>query len=103
MLSLVRSNTKGKIGFLSEDNRLVVGTSRQQCALYIVGNHNFLEKSSPRLWKVCEYTSILNNHTVFSITGIHTNTLVAGCVQCVLRHNNYYCKLCHNVCHYRHS
>ena len=60
ILSLVRSNTKGKIGFLSKDNRLVVGTSRQKCALYIVGNHNFLEKSSPRLWKVCECTSILN-------------------------------------------
>ena len=64
ILSLVRSNTKGKIGFLSKDNRLVVGTSRQKCALYIVGNHKFLEKGSPRLWKVCEYTSILNHYII---------------------------------------
>ena len=52
ILSLVRSNKSGIIGFLSKTNRLVVGTSRQRCALYIVGNHIFLEKSSPVLWKV---------------------------------------------------
>ena len=52
ILSLVRSNKSGIIGFLSKTNRLVVGTSRQRCALYIVGNHVFLEKSSPVLWKV---------------------------------------------------
>ena len=52
ILSLVRSNSSGKIGFLSRENRLVVGSSRQKSALYIVGNHTFLEKSSPLLWKV---------------------------------------------------
>ena len=53
ILSLVRNNSSGKIGFLSRHNRLVVGTTRQKRALYIVGNHTFLEKSSPILWKVC--------------------------------------------------
>ena len=52
ILSLVRSNPKGKIRFLKERNRLVVGSSRQKSALYIVGNCSFLKKNSPVVWKV---------------------------------------------------
>ncbi len=52
ILSLVRSNTRKKIGFLSEKNRLVVGTSRQKRALYIIGDAKFLTDNSPVVWKV---------------------------------------------------
>ena len=40
------------LGFLREKNRLVVGTSREKRAFYIIGNAKFLEASSPFLWKV---------------------------------------------------
>jgi len=47
----VRSNHKKQIGFLKEKNRLVVGTSRQKCGLYIIGNAKFLKETSTYLWK----------------------------------------------------
>ena len=48
----MRSNKRNLLGFLKEKNRLVVGTSREKCAFYIVGNAKFLEENSPVLWKV---------------------------------------------------
>ncbi|KAK3719925.1 hypothetical protein LTR37_004048 [Vermiconidia calcicola] len=38
LLSLVRSNNKGQIGFLNIDNRVCVALSRAQCGFYIFGN-----------------------------------------------------------------
>ena len=38
ILSLVRSNDKGQIGFLNIDNRVCVALSRAQCGFYIFGN-----------------------------------------------------------------
>jgi len=38
IISLVRSNDKGQIGFLSIDNRVCVALSRAQCGFYIFGN-----------------------------------------------------------------
>ena len=38
VLSLVRSNAREEIGFLSISNRIVVALSRSNCALYCVGN-----------------------------------------------------------------
>ncbi|XP_047131082.1 NFX1-type zinc finger-containing protein 1 isoform X1 [Hydra vulgaris] len=50
LLSLVRSNNEGKIGFLGEDNRVCVALSRAKKGFYIIGNIDFLAKYSA-LWK----------------------------------------------------
>ncbi|KXL47135.1 hypothetical protein M433DRAFT_64459 [Acidomyces richmondensis BFW] len=42
ILSLVRSNREGNIGFLGVDNRVCVALSRAQCGLYIFGNGHLL-------------------------------------------------------------
>ncbi|KAJ6155542.1 hypothetical protein N7470_006108 [Penicillium chermesinum] len=49
ILSLVRSNNTGTIGFLSVDNRVCVALSRAKKGLYIVGNADCIKYSSP-LW-----------------------------------------------------
>ncbi|KAG8335747.1 NFX1-type zinc finger-containing protein 1 [Homalodisca vitripennis] len=46
LLSLVRSNTENRIGFLSEENRVCVALSRARDGLYIVGNMDNLTASS---------------------------------------------------------
>lgn len=50
LLSLVRSNADGKIGFLSIKNRVCVALSRARKGLFIVGNMDCLTKES-ELWK----------------------------------------------------
>ncbi|XP_070072606.1 NFX1-type zinc finger-containing protein 1 [Drosophila takahashii] len=50
LLSLVRSNSAGQIGFLRLPNRVCVALSRARWALYIIGNLEMLEKSYPNLW-----------------------------------------------------
>lgn len=49
LLSLVRSNDKGQVGFLSIDNRVCVALSRAQCGFYIFGNGMLLYNHST--WK----------------------------------------------------
>ncbi|EMC94186.1 hypothetical protein BAUCODRAFT_141556 [Baudoinia panamericana UAMH 10762] len=49
ILSLVRSNNKLKIGFLSVDNRVCVALSRAQCGFYMFGNGNKGPKAEDRL------------------------------------------------------
>ena len=56
IVSLVRSNKKFTIGFLSSMNRLCVAISRAKCALYLFGNSAALSSSSKRGWKVGETT-----------------------------------------------
>lgn len=46
VLSLVRNNERGNIGFLSEENRICVAMSRARYGLYIIGNMSLLAKSS---------------------------------------------------------
>lgn len=46
LLSLVRSNSDGKIGFLSVDNRVCVALSRAQRGFYIFGNAQLLASQS---------------------------------------------------------
>ena len=54
LLSLVRSNSEGRIGFLGESNRICVALSRARKGLYCVGNFNLL-KSQSKLWKeICD-------------------------------------------------
>nr|POF22193.1 helicase required for rnai-mediated heterochromatin assembly 1 [Quercus suber] len=49
LLSLVRSNTQGSIGFLGIDNRICVALSRAQCGFYIFGNGELLHRT--KTWK----------------------------------------------------
>jgi hypothetical protein len=50
LLSLVRSNTVGDIGFLSVQNRMVVALSRARHGMYILGNAELLSKRNA-LWR----------------------------------------------------
>jgi len=50
LLSLVRSNADGSIGFLGVDNRVCVALSRARIGLYIVGNGALLRAKRP-LWE----------------------------------------------------
>ncbi|KAL5005050.1 hypothetical protein ScPMuIL_018506, partial [Solemya velum] len=50
ILSLVRSNTDGKIGFVGIDNRICVSLSRAKLGMYVVGNMAMMENGS-ELWK----------------------------------------------------
>ncbi|XP_068247242.1 NFX1-type zinc finger-containing protein 1-like [Palaemon carinicauda] len=49
LLSLVRSNEEGKVGFLRTENRICVALSRAKQGLYIMGNMEQLQESS-ELW-----------------------------------------------------
>lgn len=46
VLSLVRSNEHGNIGFLSEENRICVAMSRARYGLYVIGNMSLLAQRS---------------------------------------------------------
>jgi len=48
ILSLVRSNKNGEIGFLKTSNRICVALSRAKWGLYVIGNANILQKN--KLW-----------------------------------------------------
>ncbi|KAL3848155.1 hypothetical protein ACJMK2_019032 [Sinanodonta woodiana] len=50
ILSLVRSNNEGHIGFLSIENRICVALSRAKKGFYVIGNFDLLSKNS-ELWK----------------------------------------------------
>ena len=50
LLSLVRSNTAGDIGFLSVQNRMVVALSRARHGMFILGNADLLAKRNA-LWR----------------------------------------------------
>ena len=50
LLSLVRSNDDGKMGFLAEDNRVCVALSRARVGFYVVGNFEMFALKS-KLWK----------------------------------------------------
>lgn len=46
LLSLVRNNSQGNIGFLSTHNRVCVALSRAREGMYIMGNMNLLTRKS---------------------------------------------------------
>ena len=54
LLSLVRNNHSGDIGFLTIDNRVCVALSRARKGFYIFGNSNLLSHASPLWRKVME-------------------------------------------------
>ena len=52
VVSLVRSNTRGNIGFLKEEQRVNVLLSRAQHGMFLVGNTNtFLMKAGSKVWQ----------------------------------------------------
>ncbi|CAL8088270.1 unnamed protein product [Orchesella dallaii] len=54
LLSLVRSNEEGNIGFLNIDNRICVALSRAKHGLYVIGNMNAMVngKKKSKTWRV---------------------------------------------------
>ncbi|KAK0051424.1 NFX1-type zinc finger-containing protein 1 [Biomphalaria pfeifferi] len=56
LLSLVRSNTQGSVGFLSTDNRICVALSRAQYGMYVIGNIDLLSQHSA-LWSKIKATA----------------------------------------------
>lgn len=50
LLSLVRSNPSGQIGFLRQPNRVCVALSRARWALYMIGNMETLQHGNKELW-----------------------------------------------------
>ena len=57
LLSLVRSNDEGKIGFLNVENRICVAISRAQRGFYIFGDGPNLSSSSTLWWRVVQAMS----------------------------------------------
>ncbi|KAL5237885.1 hypothetical protein ACI65C_005295 [Semiaphis heraclei] len=57
LLSLVRSNEKGNVGFLKTENRICVALSRAKYGLYIIGNMENLYNSG-ELWKQIKETLV---------------------------------------------
>ena len=52
IISLVRSNLEGKIGYLHERNRRCVAQSRAKCGMYFVGNSKTLSSNKRSPWTV---------------------------------------------------
>lgn len=57
LLSLVRSSTKGDIGFLKNENRICVAMSRAKRGFYIFGNGMQLSSASGLWWEICRIMS----------------------------------------------
>ena len=55
LLSLVRSNTNGRVGFLSIENRICVALSRAKKGFYCFGNFTLLRKSSETWKSILQY------------------------------------------------
>lgn len=60
LLSLVRSNESGNVGFLKSENRICVALSRAKYGFYIMGNMDNLCNSG-NLWKQIKDTLINYN------------------------------------------
>ena len=51
LLSLVRSNSSGSIGFLKDNNRVCVALSRAKLGLYVIGNFEMLRTKDGTVWQ----------------------------------------------------
>ncbi|XP_061173740.1 NFX1-type zinc finger-containing protein 1-like [Saccostrea echinata] len=54
LLSLVRSNKMGKLGFLDKENRVCVALSRARKGLFVIGNFDMMstKAKATKLWKI---------------------------------------------------
>ncbi|XP_069003772.1 NFX1-type zinc finger-containing protein 1 [Embiotoca jacksoni] len=112
LLSLVRSNLQGKVGFLNIPNRVCVALSRAKKGLYCIGNSAML--GQVKLWSNIFHTLRENDQVGKSLTLCcqnHPNRLVkascdedfkqapeGGCIQpCQFRLNCGH--VCSRVCH----
>ena len=50
LLSLVRSNSDGKVGFLSIENRICVSLSRAKVGFFVIGNLSMLRDKDDTVW-----------------------------------------------------
>ncbi|XP_046560628.1 LOW QUALITY PROTEIN: NFX1-type zinc finger-containing protein 1-like [Haliotis rubra] len=60
LLSLVRSNAEGSVGFLKIENRVCVALSRAKKGLYVIGNFDLLAQES-QLWREIKKDLQINN------------------------------------------
>ncbi|KAI9828223.1 MAG: hypothetical protein M1819_004583 [Sarea resinae] len=67
ILSLVRSNSGGNIGFLDNDNRVCVALSRARLGFYVFGNADLLCQKSMLWWKVVNVMSKETNRIGFHL------------------------------------
>ncbi|KAK5640473.1 hypothetical protein RI129_011284 [Pyrocoelia pectoralis] len=67
LLSLVRSNREGKIGFLKIENRVCVALSRAKEGLYIMGNMTLLCRGS-QIWPKIKEALVIQNSLGHSLT-----------------------------------
>ncbi|XP_054286638.1 NFX1-type zinc finger-containing protein 1-like [Macrosteles quadrilineatus] len=80
ILSLVRSNEEGKIGFLKTENRVCVALSRARDGLYIIGNMDCLAENS-QIWpqvrdRLMEHNAIGESLSVYCENHRETKSLV---------------------------
>ena len=71
LLSLVRSNEKGSLGFLDAENRVCVALSRAKHGFYCIGNFNMLRKGA-QVWEKI-VSDIESKGMVGESLGIHCN------------------------------
>lgn len=67
IISLVRSNDNGNVGFVNNINRLCVMLSRAKHELHLVGNYSMFKKSRKYIWKHIIACSHLVNCPVINI------------------------------------
>ena len=113
ILSLVRSNKEGKVGFLKESNRICVALSRAKIGFFVIGNFSLLKNVGGNEWSriladmdkkhligsaIPLYCPIHDVTTLVSSVKDFEQVPKGGCLQeCGL---TLQCgHLCHNICH----
>jgi len=79
LLSLVRSNSEKKIGFVGDSNRICVSLSRAKLGLYIIGNKDMFcdqhKTKWPEIIKVLEDSNCIH-HSLPLFCQVHSDTKV---------------------------
>lgn len=88
ILSLVRNNSKGKIGFLAMKNRINVLLSRAMHGMYILGNAESLRASSSSMWD-----SVLNELVTMDSLGTELEVILKTCC-CSDKLSSFYLTIC---------
>ena len=113
ILSLVRSNEEGRVGFLKEPNRVCVALSRAKIGFFVIGNFSMLKRKGGKEW-----LGILGDMDKKQLIGtaiplycpLHDITTFVSSIEDFKQVPNGGCSemcgftlqcghLCHNVCH----